>query len=83
MEIPLKDRLADHSKSRTLADSDIRSTSSVSRRSLLGTLGLGAGAALAASVVAMTPTEAADKAKKTPKRKPAKKPAPKKESDSD
>jgi hypothetical protein len=80
----LKDRSTHQSKPVTLTDSDIVSTPSVSRRSLLGTLGLGAGAALAASVVAMTPSEAADKAKKAPpKRKPAKKAAPKKESDSD
>ncbi len=88
MEMVVKDSLPKapgKSGLQTLSDADIVSQPSVSRRSLLAGLGLGAGAALAVSVGAMTPSEAADKAasKKAPKRKPAKKPAPKKESDSD
>ena len=62
---------------KTLTDDDI--VSKPSRRALLASLGIGAGAAIAASVVAMTPTEAADAGdKKAPaKKKPAKKPAKK------
>lgn len=69
----MKDKPTQPTQANTLTDADI--VSNPSRRSLLATLGIGAGAAIAASVVSMTPTEAADK--KAPKKKPAKKPGKK------
>jgi hypothetical protein len=66
----------------TLSDADIVSRRTVTRRSLLGALGLGTGVAAAAALGGLTPTEAADssdadKGKKS-KKKSIKKPPPKK-----
>jgi hypothetical protein len=56
----MKDRLpaVDKDKLLTLSDADISSQRSVSRRSLLGSLGIGAGVAAAAAFGAVTPAEA-------------------------
>ena len=57
----MKDELppvADKDKPLTLSDTDISSQRSVSRRSLLGTLGIGAGVAAAAAFGAVTPAQA-------------------------
>ena len=65
----------------TLTDADITSKRAVTRRTLLGALGIGTGLAAAATVGGLTPTSAADssgdKDKKT-KKKTTKKPPPKK-----
>jgi hypothetical protein len=66
----------------SLSDADITSKRTVTRRTLLGALGIGTGLAAAATVAGLTPTSAADssdadKGKKT-KKKTTKKPAPKK-----
>jgi hypothetical protein len=50
--------VTDKGKVLTLSDADISSQRSVSRRSLLGTLGLGAGVAAAAVIGAVRPAEA-------------------------
>jgi hypothetical protein len=55
-------------KPRTLSDADISSTRAVSRRTLLGALGLGAG--LAAAAVAGTTTHAQTTAPKPTRRDP-------------
>jgi hypothetical protein len=66
----------------TLTDADIVSERTVTRRGLLGTLGLGAGAVLTGVLAPNSAAEAADSADK--KKKSTKKPAPKKEeADSD
>jgi hypothetical protein len=75
----------------TLSDADITSTRTVTRRSVLGALGIGTGLAAAATVGGLTPTAAADssdadKGKKPKKKTTTKKPPPKKpkeETDSD
>jgi len=57
----MKDKLppvVDKGKPLTLSDADISSQRSVSRRSLLGTLGIGAGVAAAAALGAATPAQA-------------------------
>jgi hypothetical protein len=67
----------------TLEDDDIVAERRVTRRSLLGTLGLGAGAAATVIFAATERAPAADASSK--KKKPAKKPAtkPKEETDKD
>ena len=74
----------------TLTDADITSRRSVTRRSLLGVLGIGTGVAAAAALGGLTPTVAADATetdkgkktkKKTTKKQPPKK--PKEETDHD
>ena len=65
----------------TLTDADIVSTRTVTRRGLLGTLGIGAGAALAGVLGTSGTVQAADA--DPSKKKKAKKPAPKQEADSD
>ena len=73
----------------TLSDTDIVSKRAVTRRTVLGALGIGSGLAAAATVSGLTPTEAADgsqtdKGKKTPpKKKTPKKPAPKPKEETD
>jgi hypothetical protein len=70
----------------TLSDADIDSRRSVSRRSLLGALGLGAGVAATIIFAAADSVPAADsdsKKKKAPKKPPPKKKKPKEETDND
>jgi hypothetical protein len=64
----------------SLSDADITSKRTVTRRTLLGALGIGTGLAAAATVGGLTPTSAADSsdADKGKKKKTTKKPAPKK-----
>jgi hypothetical protein len=78
-----RDRRSESSRERfTLTDADIVSERTVTRRGLLGTLGLGAGAALTGVLGSNSVAEAADSSDK--KKKSTKKPAPKKEeADSD
>ena len=76
----------------TLSDSEMTTERTMTRRSLLGVLGLGTGVVAAAALGTMEPVAAADSdapkkkppAKKPPAKKaPAKKAAPKKETDND
>ena len=67
----------------TLSDADIASEPNVSRRSLLGTLGITAGLAAAVALGTADSAPAADTDTKKKKKAPPKKPAPKEETDSD
>jgi hypothetical protein len=70
-------------KAQTLSDADITSERAVTRRSLLGVLGVGAGvaAAVAFGTAESAPAADSDKAKDTKKKQ--KKAPPKEEADSD
>jgi len=70
----------------TLSESDISSSRSVTRRTVLGALGIGTGIAAAATFGSVTPAAADSPKGKKAAKKSTKKPAPKKpatETDSD
>jgi hypothetical protein len=70
-------------KAPTLSDADITSERAVTRRSLLGALGVGAGVAAAVAFGTADGVPAADTEKKNTKPKNKKKTPPKEESDAD
>jgi hypothetical protein len=72
-------------KARTLSDAEITSKRAVTRRSLLGVLGVGAGvtAAVAFGTAGSVPAADSDKGKDTTDTKKKKKAPPKEEADSD